>query len=259
MFTTIPPLRTIIADDSPEILALMRSLVEEVAPTLEIVATCTSLAKVDLAIKKFAPQLLILDIQFAPEGRTAFDLLEEWQNFRQFQLIIFSGHCEFKYAQQAIYEGAVAFLDKPIDKESLHSAIEKAAQRIYQSHETSTASTPSDQTGKWLQVSTAVDTRIFHSNQIVYIQSSDGGCKIYLSDGEEIYSTKNIGVYDRELQGLHIFVRTHQSYIVNLNYIQGYTNRTERKLILRSPFPQLPSSKIGFKNLNHFFSQNRED
>lgn len=86
-----------------------------------------------------------------------------------------------------------------------------------------------------------------------------GGCKIYLSDGEEIYSTKNIGVYDRELQGLHIFVRTHQSYIVNLNYIQGYTNRTERKLILRSPFPQLPSSKIGFKNLNHFFSPNRED
>lgn len=98
MFTTIPPLRAIIADDSPEILALMRSLVEEVAPTLEIVATCTSLAEVDLAIKKFAPQLLILDIQFAPEGRTAFDLLEEWQNFRQFQLIIFSGHCEFKYA-----------------------------------------------------------------------------------------------------------------------------------------------------------------
>ena len=58
MFTTIPPLRAIIADDSPEILALMRSLVEEVAPTLEIVATCTSLAEVDLAIKKFAPQLL---------------------------------------------------------------------------------------------------------------------------------------------------------------------------------------------------------
>ena len=51
MFTTIPPLRTIIADDSPEILALMRSLVEEVAPTLEIVATCTSLAEVDLAIR----------------------------------------------------------------------------------------------------------------------------------------------------------------------------------------------------------------
>ncbi len=226
---------------------------------LEIVATCTSLAEVDLAIKKFAPQLLILDIQFAPEGRTAFDLLEEWQNFRQFQLIIFSGHCEFKYAQQAIYEGAVAFLDKPIDKESLRSAIEKAAQHIYQSQETSTASTPSDQTGKWLQVSTAVDTRIFHSNQIVYIQSSDGGCKIYLSDGDEIYSSKNIGAYDRELQGLHLFVRTHQSYIVNLNYIQGYTNRTERKLILRSPFPQLPSSKTGFKNLNQFFSQNRGD
>lgn len=74
-------------------------------------------------IKQYKPDIVVSDINMPK--LTAFEMLEKLPS-NEFATIIISGYNDFFNAQQAIYYGVCAFVEKPIDECQLVNAIDKA-------------------------------------------------------------------------------------------------------------------------------------
>src|SRR5699024_4921597 len=79
-------------------------------------------------IKKLEPDIVLLDINMPI--MTGLELMEEVSNNYSFSTIILSGYNDFTYAKKAIDYGVETYLLKPIEKEKLLEALEKAKDTI---------------------------------------------------------------------------------------------------------------------------------
>lgn len=81
------------------------------------------------AMREIRPALCFVDMQMPIMNGTEF-LKKASAEFPDTQFIIVSGYDDFKYAQSAIKYGACDYLLKPIVKEELNAAIEKAVLKV---------------------------------------------------------------------------------------------------------------------------------
>ncbi len=243
----INPIKIVVADDISDTLNMVCALIKEVCPYAHIKAKCTSLAETRKAIIKHSPDVVLLDIQFSAEGGTAFDLLDTFKDsvFKKFRLIIFTGHCESEYYDMAFRYHAVHFLPKPIDKFRLKEALERTISPVSEKNDSSVSDYRKDK----LIVNTITASHFISFNDIVYLQSKDSRTYITLVNEEVIKSSRNLGYYEDQILGIDSFVRIHNNTIVNLKYVQGISNKTERGVILKSPFGEIKSSRDRFKEL----------
>lgn len=240
-------IKIVVADDIPETLNMVCSLIQEVCPQAEIVGKHTTLKSVKKSIDTLHPDVVILDIQFSAEGKTAFDLLEEYQRNQKnnFKLIIFSGHCEPEYYDMAFRYNAVHFLPKPIDKDRLNDALKRTVKDQHSKKDIDAK----DYRKNKLIVHTATKSYFITLDDIVYLQSKENRTHILLSSEEVIISSRNLGYFETQLFENKNFARIHSNTIMNIDYIQGIDNRTERNIILRPPFGKVKGSREKFKEL----------
>lgn len=242
-----PKIKVVVADDISDTLDMVCSLIEEVCPQAEIIGKHTTLSATQKTIDTLHPDVVLLDIQFVSEGKTAFDLLEQYRKNNQlmFKLIIFSGHCEVAYYDMAFQYDAVHFLPKPIDKERLKDAIERTKSKNKHNGTLS----PTKNLKNMLVVNTATRSYFILPKDIVYIQSKDSYTHIVLANERVIKSSRNLGFYEKQIEIFNDFFRVHNNTILNLNFIQGISNKTERDIILKPPFGEIKSSREKFKEL----------
>jgi len=115
------PLSAIIVDDE----SLARrglSLRLEHIPTVDVVAECANGEEALLAITRFSPDLVFLDIQMP--GLGGFDLIRRLQSDIM-PMIIFVTAFD-KYAVDAFRVHAIDYLLKPVDDARLNEAVERA-------------------------------------------------------------------------------------------------------------------------------------
>lgn len=94
---------------------------------LELVGEANNGKEALTIISNTYPNIVILDINMPiMNGLEVLKRLPE----KTYAVIILSGHSEFEYAQTAIQYGVVEYLLKPVDKEKLHEALEKAKNRV---------------------------------------------------------------------------------------------------------------------------------
>lgn len=239
-------IRVVVADDIEDSLDLVCSLIKEVCPQAKIIGKHTTLSQTQKTIDSLHPDVVLLDIQFVSEGKTAFDLLELYRKNNQFAFkpIIFSGHCEREYYDMAFQYGAVHFLPKPVDKERLKNAIERV--KPENRNETILSANILKNT---LVINTATRSHFISPKDIVYFQSKDSYTYIVLANEQVIKSSRNLGFYEKQIKSFSDFFRVHNNTILNLNFIQGFSNKTERDIILKPPFGEIKSSREKFKEL----------
>ena len=75
-------------------------------------------------IEKLLPDIVITDINMPVMG--GLEMIEQTQEKYGYSSIILSGYSEFTYARAAIHLGGTEYLLKPIQKEELKQAIERA-------------------------------------------------------------------------------------------------------------------------------------
>ncbi|MBK6283961.1 MAG: response regulator [Draconibacterium sp.] len=99
----------------------------EVAPHVNIIGKSTTLTEAVQLIRKLKPNVILLDIQFEMEGKTAFDMLSELEatNDLNFQIIFITAHQEARYYALAFQFKALHFVEKPIDSEKLKEAFQR--------------------------------------------------------------------------------------------------------------------------------------
>jgi two-component system LytT family response regulator len=120
-------LRTLIVDDEPLALKLIRKHLEKI-PEIEIIAECKNGREAYEATLELTPDLMFLDIQMP--GMNGFDVVQQLQA-DLVPLVVFTTAYE-QYALDAFEVHAVDYILKPLDAEHIQRAVGRALQRFGQ-------------------------------------------------------------------------------------------------------------------------------
>lgn len=209
-------IRVVVIEDQPEVRNDTQLLVE-CQKGFTVVGTCGSVKEASQLIRKLKPDLLLLDVHL-PDG-TGFDVLNEYPN--QFKVIFLTAF--EKHAIKAIKFGALDYLLKPIDEEDLVLALNKAITHFPTNEEQLRISRSYHQEGihSKLVLRSQDYLQVVDIAQIVFCQSDSGYTTFHLSNGKKVVASKILKDYEDILTEPE-FIRPHQSYLVNSNYIDKY-------------------------------------
>lgn len=242
-----PSIKTIIVDDEKPSRDALKNYINTYCTDLEIVSECRSVKEAYKAILEQKPQLVFLDIEM-PRG-SGFDLLKKFKTI-EFSIIFITAFSE--YASMAFRVAAIDFLLKPLKVSELVDAVKKANQNIkFKSYENiavllENLEVPNLQMRKLIIPNQKGFVAIAPSDIIMC--EADGYCtNFFLKGNSKISSSHHLKYYEEFLPS-NQFLRVHNSFIINLNHVSGYTHLGEIILTdnLRSPLSK--THKQAFQN-----------
>ena len=118
-------IKILLVEDCKEIASRVYLMLEEI-PNVMVVAFADSVNNAVDSINKYAPDLVILDIQLESDtkSKTGIDLLRIIRNsYPSIDAIMLSNHAEPHYIDLCLNLGALYFLDKTLDFDKLPKKI----------------------------------------------------------------------------------------------------------------------------------------
>jgi two-component system, LytTR family, response regulator len=210
--------RVLIVEDQIAIRHHIEDFLKE-QPGFTVIGATGSVTNARTLIHFEMPDLLLLDIGL-PDG-TGFDLLEPAFPYSR-KVIFLTAHQE--HAMRAIRYGAIDYLLKPFNKQELGEALQRvtSAQPLLQD-QINIALRSLDrymqQDKIALRSQQCVD--IVGLKEICYLQGDNGYTTVFLKDGKQVVTSRFLKEYEELLPG-SIFLRIHQSFIVNERHIRRY-------------------------------------
>ena len=121
--------KVLIADDEPKIRRGLRTTVQSLRDDLVVVAEAEDgRAALELTGRE-APDILLVDVRMP--FLSGLELIERLGALRRDCIIIVvSGHDEFEYAQKALRLGVFEYVLKPVSRETLGAALERAVEEL---------------------------------------------------------------------------------------------------------------------------------
>ncbi|WP_152286151.1 LytR/AlgR family response regulator transcription factor [Flavicella marina] len=221
-------LKILIIDDEKDALEVLEWKLKTYITDVSI-TTCSSPKKALEIIPNINPNLVFLDVQM-PE-MNGFSFLEKLPE-RDFQLIFTTAFDEF--ALQAIKNDAVDYLLKPIDKEDLILAVEKARKNLQKNNlELKMDAMLYSMGTKSPKINISADGKIYflEEDDVVMLQSDKSYTTIYLVTNKKIIVSKTLKEVEKKFQS-RSFYRVHNSYLINLSHVKEYLKRDGGELIL---------------------------
>lgn len=235
-------IKTIIIDDEFNAREFLEKLLNRYFPNKFLVlAKCESVDEAMLAIDKFNPELVFLDVQMP--NKNGFQLIKELETVN-FEVVFTTAHAEF--AIEAIRCSALDYLLKPINYIDLVSTIKKYDDKIQKASQhkklmllVENLDTGSSEFNK-IALPVEFGFEVVKINSILYCEAASNYCKVVCLDGSKFILSKTLK-YTEELLPTSIFQRIHKSYLVNLNYVKRF-DKTNELLIELSNGQILPVS-----------------
>ncbi|WP_375579250.1 LytTR family DNA-binding domain-containing protein [Marivirga tractuosa] len=202
-------LRAIIIDDELHCLETLKfDLNRFCSDEITIVGEAQNLVKGMALLISEKPDILFLDIDL-PE-MNGLEFLETIGDFNV-RVIFTTAHS--KYAIPAYKFKAEAFLLKPIDASELKEVVSKTFLEIYKEQK--------HFTNERLAINDMHGTTYIPYNQIVACESNNNYCIIHLKDGTINTVSKTLKFIEQAINS-NTFLRIHQSYLVNTEFINRY-------------------------------------
>jgi two-component system LytT family response regulator len=218
-------LKVIIADDIKDIRESISKSLAKHCPNVQLVASTSSVEETTAAIKQHNPDIVLLDIEM--KDGTGFDVVKNFHN-PSFKIIFITAYQQ--YSLEAFQFSALDYILKPVDPEHLVKAINKANDVVdreklmlkidsflYNMKEASKGP-------KKIVLKTSDTIHVVALNEIVYAEADHRYTSFYLMDSTRIVVTKTLGGYE-ELFANHNFLRIHQTYLINIDYIKRYNKQ----------------------------------
>lgn len=235
-------IKTIIIDDEFNAREFLEKLLKRSFPDKFLVlAKCESVDDAIIAIEKYNPELVFLDVQMP--NKNGFDLFKEIKDVN-FEVIFTTAYSEF--AIDAIKCSALDYLLKPITAIDLLDTIKKYDNKLNKASQQDklTLLLENIDTGasefKKIAFPTESGFELIKTNAIIYCEADSNYCSINCLDGRKITLSKTLK-HVEELLPSNIFQRIHKSYLVNLNYVNRF-NKTNELLVELTNGESLPVS-----------------
>lgn len=204
-------------------------------------------------ITRQTPDLLLLDIQLT-DGN-GFDLLKKI-NPENFNIVFITAYQE--YAIKACKVSALDYLLKPFDPDELKESIEKARRKINKEkiieRLDALAQNMAETTGaiKKITIKTASSIFIINISDIIYCEADRNYTTFHLKDKRKIIASKPLGDYE-EMINSDTFIRPHQSYLINTEFISRY-EKGNGGMIITIHEDAIPVSSRKKEQVLQFFS-----
>ncbi|SNR14206.1 LytR/AlgR family response regulator transcription factor [Tenacibaculum jejuense] len=209
-------IKTLLVEDKPYIRKGLMSLIEMLDKGLTIIGECGSVKEAVTVVHACKPDLIFLDINLS-DGN-AFDFLMQTEAFN-YKVIFITAYDE--YALQALKIGAIDYILKPVDVDELEVAIDKVVARNATIAKEQISKVREHIENNRLVISLQDGYRVIEINHLKFCKSDRGYTTFYLNDGKTILASKPLKFFMEQLPPSK-FVRTHQSCIVNLDYVEKY-------------------------------------
>jgi len=211
--------RIAIIDDEIDARYSLCKLLEKYCPEVEIVGEATGVEEGIRLIHQQNPDVVLLDI--AMQDGTGFDLLDHFPR-PTFKVIFTTAYDQF--AIKAFKYNALDYLLKPVDIEELVAAVEKAKK-------SQLSSFPDKITGllkmaksrhlEQIALSSMEGLVFLKLEEIVHLEADGNYTTFHVTGKEKHTVVRPIKEYDNLLPPSS-FYRTHQSHIVNLDFVKKF-------------------------------------
>ncbi len=218
-------LKSIVVDDETPSRDALVNFTSENCPDVEIVAECDSIQTAFEAITEYNPHLVFLDVEM-PWG-SGFELLKMF-NPIPFKVIFVTAFSD--YAVQAFRLAATDFLLKPVKVIELVDAVAKVRKELTLSDSAQNIDVllhnfdAPDICSRKLVITDSHGFSVINTCDIVFCQADTYCTNFTLVNKEIMKSTHNLRYFE-DLLPTNQFMRVHNSYIVNIDHVKGYSNQ----------------------------------
>lgn len=239
-------LKAVIIDDEEFLRAMIRNILTDNFPEVDIVAEADSVSDGVAAIETSKPDLVFLDIEIK-EG-VGFDILEKIK-YKDFKLIFITAFNDF--AIKAFKFSAVDYILKPINEEEFLTAVRRAVSELekplLKEQIENFFNNYQHLQNKKLVLRTIEDIHIVNINDIVRCESDNSYTTFHIRDGETIIISKSIKEYSEILSEFG-FIRPHQSHLINMNFIKRL-DKSDGGFLIMKDGKEIPVSTRRKQNL----------
>jgi len=218
-------IKAIIVDDEAYIRDDVKTKLAQFYDTqIEVVGEADSIESSVEIIQKEKPNLLFLDIHL--QDGTSFDILNRLED-KNFDIIFITGFDN--HAIKAIKIGALDYILKPIDEEEFKLAVDKAIDNTKRELDIEKFVEISNEYFQGVQkkrivLKTLENVYVVYEDDILYCKSEGNYTTFYTQKSEKILVSKPIKKA-LELLSDDIFIRCHQSYLVNKKHVVRYNKQ----------------------------------
>ena len=228
-------IKAVIVDDSPQARKLLRLMLQEFAPDIEIVAEAENGNIGISVIKTHQPDVAFLDIDMPEKSgiQLAEELVEE--NI-QCQIVFTTAFNQ--YAINAFRLSAIDYLLKPISEQQLLESVEKIRQHVLlktakeQLKALSQNLKPTEKQVICIPIQNGYDYINIHD--IEYLEADGSYVHLFLKDKKQKTVSKNLKYFEQALDSFSNFVRVHRSFIINLDYMTSFSKSGRGTIIMHN-------------------------
>lgn len=214
-------LKAVIIDDEPDAINALKTIITEYCKDLAVVVgTATNGLQGVKEVLSKNPDVVFLDVQMS--GGTGFDFLESFPSI-DFQVVFVTAY--EKYALRAIKHKTVDYLLKPVDIDELIGTLQHIT-RITDAGKANATSIKISVTNN--KISIYID-----SEDLLYCKADGSYVSLYMKDGQVHTVSKQLKHYEEQLLGFG-FLRSHHSYLVNVNHILNINKKDGLEIELRN-------------------------
>ncbi|HTE32170.1 MAG TPA: LytTR family DNA-binding domain-containing protein [Chryseolinea sp.] len=225
-------LKAILVDDEQSSITSLSEKIRRHCPVVNIIAACDNARTAIESIDSLQPDLVFLDIEMPVMN--GFLMLQQLQ-FRNFELIFTTAYDH--YAIKAIRFSALDYLMKPIEIEELKLAVERAAEKKQHHNADHQLDLllenvlPKKAAFQRLAIPTAEGLQFIKLNDIIYLEANINYTWFHLSGNQKYVVSRTLKDYE-EMLPADIFVRIHNSYIINKNFAERYIRGEGGQVVL---------------------------
>lgn len=205
--------KAIVIDDEADARNVMRRLIELFCPQINKLDEAEDGASARRLIRQRRYDFAFFDIQL--NGESGIDLARELAS--DCGNIIFVTAFD-KYAVEAFQTEAIHYLLKPVDPELLQQAVQRAQKN---------ESTGNDNIKNKLFLTTKESMTVLSHDEIRYVVGDGNYATFYDDSGGSLMVSRNLSYYQQQIDSSG-FYRIHQSYLVNLDYVRGISQRDKQ-------------------------------
>ncbi len=224
-------IKAILVDDEKSARDVLENLLLRFCPDVELVSKCNNVEQAVEAIKIHQPDLVFLDIEMP--NYAGYELVDFFTEVN-FEIIFVTAYDQ--YAIKAFEVSAVDYLLKPIEIDRLKESVARVSAKFNKqqnkeriAHLKETLSNSSIQS---ILASKNGNQYIVNIDDIIAIEAQESYSCIHTKSDKFIMS-KNLKHFERMLSEHVNFIRSHKSWIININFIKHYS-KAELTIYLES-------------------------
>lgn len=206
-------IKAIIVDDEKKVREGLYYIITRFCHDVKVVGMAGSVDQAVKLIEDTQPEVILLDVEMpSKSGFEILDMIEE----KSFDIIFVTAYEDF--ALRAIKVGAIDYIVKPVNIAELQMAFSKVIERR---EKASLMEIEEYKESRKLIFRDSKGLKLILPEELIRVQAQGNYSNLYLKDGGKLMVAKTLKVLENELDE-SLFIRVHQSHIVNMNYIKSF-------------------------------------